>query len=195
MAIEIQSLRGAEASEFIADVARLRIEVFAEYPYLYDGDEVYERDYLETYLRSTESTLVLATDGAKVVGASTALPLLEADAAFRAPFEAQRIDQQRVYYFGESVLRAAYRGRGLGHRFFDERERVAASLGCALTAFCAVVRPADDPRRPADHRDLAEFWRSRGYVCHDAMRARFDWREVGGEHEVTNELVFWLRER
>lgn len=192
--MEMHTLHGADASAVIADVARLRIEVFADYPYLYDGDLAYERDYLSTYLQSKASTLVLAKDGTRIVGASTAVPLREADAAFRAPFDAKGIEPGRVYYFGESVLDPAYRGRGLGHRFFDERERVASSLGYELTAFCAVERPEDHPRRPAGYRDLEAFWRGRGYVRQDDMRARFKWREVGGEDEVSNTLVFFIRE-
>src|SRR3712207_8363574 len=64
-----------------------------------------------------------------------------------------RSDPEAVYYFGESVLLPAYRRRGIGHAFFDAREQAALEYGFRIAAFCAVERPADDPRMPPDYRD------------------------------------------
>jgi len=46
-----------------------------EYTYLYDGDYDHEKKYLQTYIDTPESVIVLAFDGDKVVGTSTALPM------------------------------------------------------------------------------------------------------------------------
>ena len=53
---------GANASPFINDVAKLRLEVFNEFPYLYVGDMDYERRYLSTYTSDPESLVVIAFD-------------------------------------------------------------------------------------------------------------------------------------
>jgi hypothetical protein len=37
--IEVRRLAGAEVAPYLDDLARMRIEVFREYPYLYDGSE------------------------------------------------------------------------------------------------------------------------------------------------------------
>src|SRR5690606_40200105 len=64
-----------------------------------------------------------------------------------------------------SVLLPAYRGRQLGHRFFDERETHARSLGgFEATVFPVVERSPDDPRRPPFGRSHESFWQRRGYV-------------------------------
>ena len=55
--------QGAGILPFIDDLARLRIGVFRAFPYLYEGSLDYERGYLATYARSTESLFVLALDG------------------------------------------------------------------------------------------------------------------------------------
>lgn len=169
--------------------------MFREFPYLYDGEEAAEREYLAGYADCPGSVFVLAEADGRVVGVSTGLPLASADPAFRAPFEAAGMDPAGWFYFGESVLAPEWRGRGIGHRFFDGRETHARMLGLARTCFCAVERPPDHPLKPAGYRANDNFWNRRGYVKRPDLRARFPWRQVDSpDSEVTNELVFWTRE-
>ena len=146
------------------DLARLRIEVFRAWPYLYKGTLDYERQYLPRYAEARTGTLIVAEDGGKIVGASTALGLDEEEDFVQAPFVAAGMDMTRIFYFGESVLLPAYRGQGMGVRFFEEREAAARGHGYATCVFCAVVRPDDHPARPKDYVPLDEFWRHRGYA-------------------------------
>ncbi len=192
--IELREFAGPDVGPWLADVARLRMTVFRDYPYLYDGSFEYERDYLETYARSRESLFVLAFDGVQVIGASTAVPLADEVDAFRTPFVAQGIDPGQVYYFGESVLLRDYRGRGIGGRFFDAREARARALArFRWTAFCSVVRAHDDPRKPSDHHGNETLWQRRGYAPRAGMRAELAWQEHGHPDPVTHQLAFWLR--
>lgn len=188
----LHRLHGDSLRPWLDAVAALRIAVFRDWPYLYDGDVGYEREYLEAYIASPRSVVVLAIDGEAVVGASTGVPLADDAAAFRAPFEARGIDPATVFYFGESVLLPAWRGRGIGHAFFDHREDHARSLGFAQAAFAAVDRDAADPRRPAGHRGNEAFWSGRGYVRQPGMTMHLDWNEVGVGH-TGHALTFWTR--
>jgi GNAT superfamily N-acetyltransferase len=192
--VSIEAVRGADALPHLDALARLRIEVFREYPYLYEGTLEYEQRYLASYARHASSVVVIARDGGEVVGASTALPLLDHGEDVAPVFEQAEIDPRRVYYFGESVLRAPYRGRGIGHAFFDEREAAARDHGFAISSFCAVVRPNDHPLRPRDHVPHDAFWSKRGYRKRDDMIAAFSWRDLGEASETTKPMVFWLKE-
>ena len=91
-AIPLESLSGAALLPHLDDVARLRIAVFRDWPYLYEGDVGYERAYLAAYAQSADSVVVLARAGDALIGASTGIPLAHDSAGFQAPFRARGID-------------------------------------------------------------------------------------------------------
>jgi GNAT superfamily N-acetyltransferase len=190
--VEIFSVSGTGIRPYLAEVAALRIEVFREFPYLYDGSEAYERDYLEAYAESERSVFVLARLGGEIIGASTGLPLDDADLAFREPFLEAGIDPSSVFYFGESVLVKQHRGQGIGQRFFDEREKHARELDSAITAFCAVERNPDHPLRPPDYRSNDSLWIRRGYVKSPVLKSELAWDQIDSG-SVRNTLSFWLK--
>ncbi len=191
--MEVRTFQGPEVTPYLPDVARLRIEVFREYPYLYDGNATYEAEYLSIYAKSPRSVFVIALDEGRVVGASTGMPLAEESAAFQKPFTEHGIALDDVFYFGESVLEKSQRGRGIGHRFFDAREAHANAHGFSLTAFCAVERETNDPRRPAGQRDNDAFWLKRGYQKQPDMRCSLSWKQIDEAAESPKSLCFWLR--
>lgn len=193
MHLTVRSLGGADITPHLEDVARLRIGVFHDWPYLYAGDAGYEREYLAAYAASPESVFVLACDDDRVIGASTGVPLADAAEAFQIPFRERGIDVAGVFYFGESVLLPGYRGRGIGHAFFEAREAHVRGLGgYSTTAFCVVDRDHHDPRRPRTYHGNEPFWRKRGYVRRPGMTVRLAWDEIG-VGEVEHALTFWTR--
>lgn len=186
--------RGPEISARLDDVARLRIGVFRAWPYLYEGSVESEHEYLAAYARSKDSLFVLAFDEDEVIGASTGLPLADDTPEFHQPFVERGMPVESVFYFGESVLLPEYRGRGIGHAFFDRREVHARTLGgFRWTAFCSVDREDDDPRCPPEYRPNDAFWHKRGYQRRAGMTMHLPWKEAG-RGEVVHSLTFWLRE-
>jgi GNAT superfamily N-acetyltransferase len=168
--------------------------VFREFPYLYDGTAQDEADYLASYTRSGRSLMVLALDEGKVVGVSTGLPLVDVAPEFQEPFLALGRDPASVYYFGESLVLPEYRGRGLGVRFFIERESYAHKLAeFDFCAFCAVERPGTHPRRPADYKPLNGFWRNRGFLHDPALRTHYAWRDLDETHSSEKIMSFWTK--
>lgn len=193
MSLRYQALTGAAIGPVIDGLAQLRIRVFRDWPYLYNGDLAYERDYLAVYRDNPRAIVAAAYDGDGLVGAATGLPMTDADPEFRAAFDRCDHDPAQVFYCAESVLLPEYRGQGAGHRFFDFREGQARALGLRYAAFCSVKRPDDHPGRPADYRSLDAFWRKRGYAPVPGVVAKFTWRDIGEDAETAKPLQVWMR--
>lgn len=194
MSVALRALSGAALDAALDDVARLRITVFRDFPYLYDGTLAYERRYLDTYRDSPRAILIGAFDGARLVGAATGSPMEDHAEEFAEPLAAAGLEPQQTFYCAESVLLPAYRGQGIGHGFFDMREAHARALGRRVSAFCAVIRPADHPLRPADYRPLDGFWRKRGYAPLPGVTATFRWKDIDRPAETDKQLQFWSRQ-
>ena len=195
MTIRVRSLSDKqERQAAIPALSDLRIRVFRGWPYLYDGTADYEAEYLAEFIDEPGSVLVVATDGAAVVGAATASPMAGQKPEFQAPLRKRGLDVARIFYFGESVLLPQYQGQGIGHQFFDAREAAARAAGAVHASFCAVIRPDDHPMRPQAPRDLAPFWRARGYAPVEGLTTMLHWQDVGDADESPHPMQFWMRD-
>ena len=193
MTVEVRRLAADEVERALDELARLRITVFRAFPYLYDGDPAYERRYLQTYLKSPGAVVIGAFDGGRLVGAATASPLADHFSEFAEPFAKAGLSPERYFYFGESVLMPDYRGRGIGVRFFDEREKAARAQGFGACVFSAVVRPAGHPMRPAGYTPLDAFWKKRGYARIEGLTTHFSWRDTGEPAETAKPMEYWQK--
>ena len=186
-------LNGSALTPYLDALGVLRIAVFREYPYLYEGSLDYERRYLQTYTQCSDSLVVLLWDNDTLVGATTCLPLSAEDADFHTPFIQAGYDVNSVMYFGESILLPAYRGAGYGKAFFQYRENHARHWGATHSTFCRVNRPHNDPRRPPNYQPLDAFWRTQGYTEHPQMFTQLRWQEIGESHASDKTLTFWVK--
>jgi hypothetical protein len=192
--ISIKHLSGMELEPWVSDLARMRITVFRDFPYLYDGTAEYEEKYLQTYMKSPESIIILALDGDKVIGASTGLPMEHETDEFQRPFLEHGYDPAKIFYCGESVLLREYRGKGIYKEFFLGREGQARKLGrFDWCSFCCVQRPADHPLRPADYVPLDAVWSKFGYVKHPELRTSYTWKDVNQAEETAHDMIFWMK--
>ncbi len=191
--IDVRALTGSELEAALDGVARLRITVFRDWPYLYDGTLDYERQYLDTYRENPGALLVGAFHDGQLVGASTSTPMEDHAEAFATPLRAIGLPVTSILYGAESVLLPEYRGIGLGHRFIDHREAHARNLNRTHVAFASVVRPTNHPLRPENARTNDAFWLGRGYQPLPGVVARFGWSDVGESEETEKQLQFWMR--
>lgn len=193
MTVEVRRLALDEITAAFDDLARLRIMVFRDWPYLYDGDLDYERRYLEGFLAARQSVVIGAFDGTTLVGAATASPLTVHHAEFAEPVRAAGMDPAEIFYFGESVLLPSHRGQGTGVRFFEEREKAAREQGFSTCLFSAVVRPDDHPMCPNRYVSLNSFWKNRGYRRVEGLATQFFWKDLGEVEETAKPMEYWKK--
>ncbi|MBY0559310.1 GNAT family N-acetyltransferase [Hyphomicrobium sp.] len=192
--LEVKSVTGEDILKVLPDLSRLRMIVFRDWPYLYEGTLEYEQKYLEKFAKAKGAVVIAAFDGDQMVGASTGAPMIEHADEFGEPFRKAGYDITKIFYCGESVLLKSHRGHGLGHAFFDGREAQAKKLGgFTHSSFCRVVRPDDHPLKPADYAPLDPFWRKRGYAPVDGIIATYDWQDIDQPGETPHKMQFWMK--
>lgn len=190
----IRECIGKELLTFIDALAHLRIEIFHDYPYLYEGSLDYEHRYLKTYSSCEQAYCGLVFDGEILVGATTGIPMKYETQEVKAPFSNSGIPESEVFYFGESILKKTYRGQGLGIQFFKLRETYAQQLsGVRYSAFCGVVRPENHPLKPEGYKPLDDFWQRMGYIKQVGMLTEFSWKDIGEESESKKPMQFWMK--
>lgn len=189
----IKIVHAQEIEPFTNQLADLRIEVFKEFPYLYDGNQEYEKKYLQTYIQSKNSIAVLVFDESYLVGASTGLPLNEETAEFRKPFAERGYPVRHIFYCGESILKKEYRGRGIYSMFIEAREKYARAFGAKLICFCAVSRAQNHPLRPEGYTPPDAIWKKFGYEKQTDLKTTYSWKDVNKPFETEKEMIFWIK--
>lgn len=180
--MKIQSFFGQDVKSLIPQIAALRIEIFKDPPFLYEGDLNYEKKYLEKFTYAQDAIVVVAFDGDEVIGVSTGLPLIFESEDVKKPFS----HPEEYFYFGESILKNKYRGLGIGRRFFDEREKHVKDLGkFKYICFCTI--------KTEEKRHLEDFWAKRGYTKHPELTCFISWKQIGETEETPKEMVFWIK--
>jgi GNAT superfamily N-acetyltransferase len=192
--ITYRTFRGSDIESIFEDLAQLRITVFRDYPYLYEGTLEYERAYLQTYSNAERAFVFTVFDDEKLVGATTCIPLEDETWEVKKPFLEANLNIESIFYFGESILLKEYRGLGLGNRFFEERENHAKRFGTFdVVCFCAVQRENNHPLKPKDYRALDDFWMKRGYKKQINLESSFEWLDIGEPKPTNKPMIYWMK--
>ena len=191
--IEVKIIHGQALNPWLSQLAQLRITVFREFPYLYEGSMAYEAKYLQTYVDSPSSIAVLLLDGDTLIGASTGLPLADETPEFSSPFHAAGLAAKDYFYCAETVILPAYRGHGLYRGCFEAREARAQELDLKHSCFASVLRPEDHPRRPSEYQALDLIWQRYGYTARPDLQMSLAWQDLDEDAESPKTLQFYIK--
>jgi GNAT superfamily N-acetyltransferase len=184
-------IHGTEIKDHIEALGRFRIEVFSEYPYLYEGSLEYERKYLGRYARNPDSFLIMIDDKDGLVGVCTGVPLLEESLEFRKLFVEEELHE--VYYIGEVMVRADCRGRGIGTNLLATALSTIDSEKYKTICLAAVDRGGNHPSRPARYTPPDSLWRKLGFAKYENLVVPFAWKDIGDKAETEKPMVVWIK--
>lgn len=193
MKITEQLLSGTAIADALDDLATLRLAIFPEYPYLYQGTREDELTYLATYAEAPDACAILAYDGLTVIGAATGMPLVHEGAQMLDVFAGTTFPLDGVYYIGELLFRPAYRNCGLGQKLLARLEHYIQSLACYSKLTCSTVeRPEDHPLRPHGYIPITRFLARTGFARLSGVTTSFIWRETDGVKR-DHPMQFWIK--
>ena len=173
-------------------LAELRISIFREYPYLYDGDMEYEKHYLQKFSTGKDACIILAFFKQKVVGALSGLALsAEDESVYKVWLTFPEFNH--VYYLSEILIEKSFRKLGLGNQMFDLMHEWVSSHFYTFSVLATVIRPDNHSLRPTDYRTLDHFWQNKGYRQIPDKKCFLSLKEIDQEVDTQNELSFWMK--
>ncbi len=191
----IELLLGLAIQPYLEEAARFRVEVFSEYPYLYEGTVEFElKEILPVYVRSKESAWVIAKEDDRIVGILTGIPLAETAPNIHSPFLQNNISMEPYYCLADLMVLKEYRGKGIGkslYHAFEEFVRTKPSY--RYITFYEISRPLNDPKRPANYHSLDPFWSKRDYAKHPELNFEIPWSEIGSTKDCIHAIVYWIK--
>lgn len=190
-----EQLKGVEAKKYFTQLAELRMSVFRDYPYLYDGSLEYEQEYLQTYFSTSDSLITVCFANNKIIGMTTNILMRDEEDAFRRPFEDAGYDTDKMSYLGEILLEKPYRGLGLGRTFMQYAQEYALSFShISHASLCVVLRPEGHPRCPPEYKNLDGFWQKNGYQIQPDIVTYYRWKDVDREEETIKIMQYWIKQ-
>lgn len=187
----MQCYRGSQLQEHIEDLGKLRIAIFREYPYLYEGNLSYEYAYLSRYTHHPDSLLLRIDDEAGIVGACTGLPLIAENESFQSAFPES--ERAQIFYIGELLLRPDARGNKIGTTLFAAALERIDPARYPKISLCMVEREHNHPLRPANYISPAALASRFGFVKTEGLMATLTWKDVGDSQETAKPMQIWMK--
>jgi len=189
-----QLVTGPAIADCLEGLATLRLDIFREFPYLYDGRREDELRYLQLYADAPEALVIIVKDGGQVVGAATGMPLRHETAELLEPFKGTSYPVDEVYYIGELLFYPEYRNHGLGMKVVWMIDDHIRSLDAYRYLTCVTVaRPDDHPLRPANHISINRFLARNDFRFLPGVVTDFTWLETDGVRR-SHSMNFWVKE-
>ena len=191
--IHVRSFTGSGIKSHLHSIAKLRTSALQDYPYSEAPNLQREMEHIRHISTCKEAIIVLIFDGHTLVGSALGYPLVWAAAELLKPFRDQGRKVESYFFFGESMLLKLYRGRGIGHHFFDAREAHVTHFA-TFQHICFCVPYKTEEKAPADFIPLNEFYRRRGYIHHPELAFHQIKHKVGQQTPVEVVDTFWIKE-
>ncbi|MFA8450044.1 MAG: GNAT family N-acetyltransferase [Bacteroidales bacterium] len=194
MNFTIDFLKKEQIKEVIPFLSKLRIKIFKEYPYLYDGDLEYEKEYLNTYANSKNAFVISLSLNNRIIGACTAIPLLEEVDEFKTPLTKENYKIEELFYIGEIILEKEFRNCGKGKELMQTAITYIKNNypKYKKIIICTVNRDNNSYPIPNEYKDLKYLWEKFNFKKLERPIAYFSWKEINETEESLKPMNFWI---
>jgi GNAT superfamily N-acetyltransferase len=193
MDISERLLKGSQIQDYLEQIAQLRLTIFKEYPYLYDGGLKDELVYLQHYTNHAEATAIITSCGNELAGAVTAIPLQYESEEITSPLASMQYPVECTIYIGELLFYPDYRNKGLGTRLLSGIEQHFHSQKNYEYLTSATVNRAEDHLcRPEGYVPIERFLQRNQFAKMPGVTTHITWKEIDGVHR-DHEMQFWIK--
>ena len=148
MTLRVENLTGAAVRAAIPELARLRVAVFRDWPYLYDGSEDYERRYLATYAAS-EGGVIVSPDGGNHISYSRRRTIHASSEYDESKLRASRDDYRLVFGSGYTDASNSTAPTASSTQVAGDARSTPIVLGSIPSAHASAAPPAVAPSHAA----------------------------------------------
>lgn len=194
----IKVLTHKELEPLLPFVAQLRVDIFKNYPYLYDGDIQEEMDDLQKYAQDDNSALAIAYRNDTPIGFLGGSDLTAYSWHFENSvpdmFKNAGLNPQEYYYFTDVIILPEHRGNGLSPQLFKALEKYAQNKGSNGSCFIT-EHHENHPLKPDNHKSLVPLWNGLNYKK-STLITYASWPTHQADGTIKQErhpLVFWFK--
>lgn len=195
--ISVKLCFGEQIRLYTRDLSHLCLEVYKEWPYLYEGSEEEGVEYIEErYVKNPDSLVCLAFQGNQLIGAAMGLPLCHAPPHYLTCFKSDE-SLKDVFYWGELAVVPKHRHLKVAKEIYTKMGKEVIDSGkYRAIAFCEVTRSSDFIQKypkPDQYRGNDSLWLHLNFEIKANLTCQGKWRLVGEAQESTQDMVYWWK--
>lgn len=194
---EIKIFTGESLENLRSFVVNLRITIFKEYPYLYEGNVKEENAYFDWFSKLPNTAIAVAYLDAKPIGFTSGTSFVDFDEHFQGSvdiFTKAKLEAKNYYYFPEILILPEHDNDLINYRLFEALENHAKKLnyksGCFVTE-----EHESHPLKPQDYKPLDYLWHLLDYTK-SALIINFSWSTIQADKSSKDKkhaLIYWLK--
>ena len=194
MTAAIEIFRGNDFAPYLKRLSQMRMTHYRGYPYLYEGSDDYEHEYIADFPNNQHSIMVGAFESGELEGFVLGTPL-EGDSPILASISDKVHRRATTYYIADIILNSGLRAQRISETLMNTIEREIISLGYKQICFLTVFRPENHPTRPPGYVESRALWERFGYVKQPA-KLTYDWASLNAAGNLTmqtHEMNLWSK--